>query len=161
MKQFPGANVGARRILRYTADASMSFYHYAGLFHFYSLVLSLVTQDKREQAFFSLQHEVEKLKKMSLSEFTEFVKQNAPEKNARYGIEVPAAVIPVATPEVSVESVDDFVVIEHSPAPAPTETTRTSMWCSWFKSKEPEKQPLLAQVDEKSDEEIMRGFVNV
>lgn len=139
LNQFPGKNEGLRRILRITSNASMSFYHVAGLLHFYTLMLGMLTPDKREQAFFAMEKEVERLEKMTMNEFMDFAESNDAMQNKRYQIE----------PFHAAPADCNGVPTVYSPV---AHTSSTGSWFSWFK-----RQPAVVQ-PEKSVDDLVGEF---
>lgn len=79
--EFPDDQNRARNGFRYAAMVGMDLYHLSGLFEFYKLAYSKLTRNEKERFIFLVEAEIERLHKMPLEAFIEYVEKNTAEMN--------------------------------------------------------------------------------
>jgi hypothetical protein len=70
---------------RIISMVSMCLYH-LGMFHFYQLILSLLTRDQHERFMFAMEHYVEQFNKMTLDDFMDFIETNKNGEASKLGL---------------------------------------------------------------------------
>jgi hypothetical protein len=80
-KEFPDDQSRVRNGFRYAAIVGMDLYHLSGLFEFYKLAYSKLTRNEKEQFIFLVEAEIERMNRMPLEAFIEYVEKNTGDLN--------------------------------------------------------------------------------
>lgn len=79
--EFPDSTNRVRNGFRYAAIVGMDLYHLSGLFEFYKLAYSKLTRNEKERFIFLVEQEIERMKKMPLEAFIDYVEKNTHDMN--------------------------------------------------------------------------------
>lgn len=119
-----------------TAAIGINVYHFASVFHLLRLIYQSLTPDEQIRFILDLEDDVERLNKMTLEQFKDFVETNSPEENQHFNI-IPYTQLPendyVANSDTVINAEEnDIIELKDGPDLPPKKVSWTNSVCNFF-----------------------------
>lgn len=118
------------------AAIGINVYHFASVFHLIRLIYQSLTPDEQIRFILDLEDDVERLNKMTLEQFKEFVETNTPEENQHFNI-IPYTQLPendyIANADTVINAEEnDIIELKDGPDLPPAKVSWTNSFCNFF-----------------------------